>query len=383
MLAGATALILGMCRKRDVPAVAWTATLGASGTAAYLAFARHVPGPAGLVLLALATATFWMATEHWSWRALSWTPTVFAAALSLWATSSAIAGPAADRDVAFALALGMPVLWCGSVLLGALVRRRRIGALAVVQAALALPLGLGGALQLVRGEPAALPFWRPRPSSPARSPTPSRSAGSAARRPGAGRLYFAWVGLAHVLIGSGALLPDPAPSLVWAALALAAAAVAWRFEPAILQPQAAVYALAASFGSGLFATSFLALAAPDAAVRPDTPAALVVLAVLLASTALLFLEQPAAGPLPAFAGALLSALGLGAVFVLLLRRPAAGVMSVSLPALRTIVVSVSAYLLARLWRATRRNELRTLAYVVLVAGGLKLAAEDLPTGSVR
>lgn len=379
VLAGATALILGMCRKRDVPAVAWTATLAASGTAAYLAFARHVPAPAGLVLLALATATFWMATEHWSWRALSWAPTVFAAGLSLWATSSAIAGPAADRLVAFVLALGLPVLWCGSVLLGALMRRRRIGALAVVQAALALPLGLGGALQLVRGEPAAplLAAGALVAGATAYAFAFGRERGDEAR---AGRLYFAWVGLAHVLIGSGALLPEPAPSLVWAALALAAAAVAWRFEPATLQSQAAVYALAASIGSGLFATSFLAIAAPDAAVRPDTPAAIAVLAVLLASTALLFLEKPAAGPLPAFAGALLSALGLGAVFVLLLRRPAATVMSASLPALRTIVVSVSAYLLARLWRATRRNELRALAYVVLVGGGLKLAAEDLPTG---
>jgi hypothetical protein len=379
VLAGATALILGMCRKRDVPAVAWTATLGASGTAAYLAFARHVPGPAGLVLLALATATFWMATEHWSWRALSWTPTVFAAALSLWATSSAIAGPEADRLVAFALALGLPVFWCGSVLVGALMRRRRIGALAVVQALLALPIGLGGAIQLVRGEPAApvLAAAALAAGATAYAFAFGRERGDEAR---AGRLYFAWVGLAHVLIGSGTLLPAPVPSLVWAALALAAAAVAWRFEPAILQPQAAVYALAAAIGSGLFATSFLALAAPDAAVRPDTAAALAVLAVLLAATALLFVEEPAAGSLPAFAGALLSALGLGAVFVLLLRRPAATVMAASLPALRTIVVSVSAYLLARLWRTTRRNELRTLAYVVLVAGGLKLAAEDLPTG---
>lgn len=379
VLAGATALILGMCRKRDVPPVAWTATLGASGTAAYLAVARHVPGPAGLVLLALATAAFWMATEHWSWRALPWTPTVFAAALSLWATSSAIAGPAPDRLVAFALALGMPVLWCGSVLVGALVRRRRIGALAIVQAALALPLGLGGAIQLVRGGPAAPLLAGAAIVAGATSYVFAfaRERGAEAR---AGRLYFAWLGLAHVLIGTGALLPDPAPSLVWAALALGAAAVASRFEPAILQPQAAVYALAAALGSGLFTTSFLAVAAPDAAVRPDTAAALAVLAALVASTVLLFREPPAAGPLPAFAAALLSSLGLGAVFVLLLRRPAASLMTASLPALRTVVLSVAAYLLARLWRATRRGELRTLAYVVLVATGLKLAVEDLPSG---
>ena len=379
VLAGATALILGMCRKRDVPPVAWTATLGASGTAAYLAVASHVPAAAGLVLLALATAAFWMATEHWSWRALPWTPTVFTAALSLWATSSAIAGPAPDRLAAFALALGMPVLWCGSVLVGALARRRRIGALAIVQAALALPVGLGGAIQLVRGGPAApaLAGAAVVAGATAYVFAFARERGAEAR---AGRLYFAWLGLAHVLIGTGALLPDPAPSLVWAALALAAAAVAWKFEPGILQPQAAVYALAAAMGSGLFTTSFLAVAAPDAAVRPDTAAALAVLAALVAATVLLFRETPAAGPLPAFAAALLSSLGLGAVFVLLLRKPAASLMTTSLPALRTVVLSVAAYLLALLWRATRRGELRTLAYVVLVATGLKLAVEDLPSG---
>lgn len=379
VLAGATALILGMCRKRDVPAVAWTATLAACGTALYLATVRHVPGPAGLVVMALATATIWLATEHWSWSLLPWVPTVCAAGLSLWATSAALAASPADRVTAFVLALGLPVLWCGSVLVGALVRRLRIDGLAVVQAALAVPIGLGGAIQLTRGTPVAsiLSLSALAAGGIAYAFAFARE-GAPEARPS--RLYFAWLGLAHVLIGSGALLPEPAPALFWAALALVAAAVSRRYEPAILQPQAAVYAAFAAIGSGLFWTSFLAISAPEAAVRPETVPGLVVLAAITAATVLLLSERPAAGSLPTFAGTLLSALGLGALTVLLFRATAASVMTASLPALRTVVVSLSAYLLARLWRATRRNELRTLAYVVLVAGGLKLVVEDLPTG---
>ena len=46
-----------------------------------------------------------------------------------------------------------------------------------------------------------------------------------------------------------------------------------------------------------------------------------------------------------------------------------------------MIISLSAYLLARRWRSTRRSELRTLAYFALVAGGLKLLFEDLPGGT--
>jgi len=271
------------------------------------------------------------------------------------------------------------VLWCGSVLVGTLVRRPRIDALAVVQAALALPIGLGGALQLVRGTAAA-----PAIAAAALAAGFTAYAFAFARERGAparpSRLYFSWLGLAHVLIGSAVLLPDPAPALLWAALALAGAAVARRFEPAILQAQSAVAAASAAIASGLLGTSFLALAAPDLAVRSENAAGLVVLAALVAATVLLLSQEPAAGPLPAFVSTLLAALGIGGLAVLLLRGPAARTMTASLPALRTVVVSLAAYLLGRLWRATGRGELRALAYVVLVAGGLKLVLEDLPTG---
>jgi hypothetical protein len=96
---------------------------------------------------------------------------------------------------------------------------------------------------------------------------------------------------------------------------------------------------------------------------------------------LLLRDRPAAGLLPALAAALFAAIGLGAVAVLALWRPAATVLAAPLPALRTVVLSVSAYTLARLWRVTARKELRTLAYLALVAGGLKLLIQDLPSGT--
>jgi hypothetical protein len=192
-------------------------------------------------------------------------------------------------------------------------------------------------------------------------------------------LRFA-AGFASV-IGSGVLLPAPAPALLWSLLCLAAAIVSRRFEPAILQPQAAVLATVAAVASGLLGASVRAFTGGLEELAPLSPAALATLAAVTASAVLLLLERPAAGSLPAFGATLFAAMGIGAVAVLLLYRPASALLAAPLPALRTVVISLSAYGLARLWRSTGRRELRTLAYLALVACGLKLLFEDLPGGT--
>lgn len=384
VLAVATALLLGLGRRRDLPAVAWTAVLAACATGGYLALMTKTPGLSGLLLLLVATAALWLARERWTWRLLGWAPTLCAAALSLWATSEAsgpVSGPGVGVQSAMALALGLPVLWLGSVLLRALLGRPQIGGLVIVQAALALTVGLGGALNLAgssAGGSAPLATVALACGVGAYSLAFLRERGPEARD---ARLYFAWVGLALVAVGSGALLPSPAPALVWSIVALGATVIGRRYEPAIHQAHGAVFAAAAGVASGLLTISVLAFTASDAAIRPASLPALVTLAALTATATLLLVEPPAAGPLPAFATTLLAALGLGAMAVLVLRRPAAGILAAPLPALRTFILAVSAYALARLWRSTGRKELRTLAYLALVAGGVKLLGEDLPSGT--
>ncbi len=384
ILASATAFALVLSRRHDSPAIAWTAVFAACGTAVFLAVSATAPAPAGLLLLLLATATLWMGLEHWSWRVIAWPPTLCAVPLSLWATSealgtssTAVGGPL----LAMTLALGLVVLWPGSVLARTLMRRREVPGIAVMQLIFALSVGLGGGLRLAQalGNGAALlagaallggvvayalAFLRERDPEARES-----------------RLYWAWLGLASVLIGSGALLPDPAPALLWSLLGLAAAVIGRRFDPAIMQPQSAVFVTAAAIASGLLKTSFLAFTAPEKAIMPASSPALLTLAAITVVAVLLLREHPAAGQLPALAAALLAATGLGAAVVLALRAPVASILTAPLPALRTVVLSVSAYALARLWRATGRKELRTLAYLALVAGGLKLLVQDLPTGT--
>ncbi len=386
VLASATAVALFVGRRHDLPALAWTATLAACGTAVLLAFAAGSSALSGILLLTLSTVALWLGIDRWSWRLLPWPPTLCAVALSVSATSLALTPPPASGPVpgafpVFALALGLPILWSGSVLLRTVAGRPGIGALSIVQTVLALAVGLGGALRLatVRGSGArvlaaialacgagsyAIAFLRER------SPELRES-----------RLYWAWLGLALVLIGSGVLLPSPAPAVLWSLFALAAVVIARTFEPAVHQPHAAVFAAAAAIASGMLAASVAAFAGPPGDLRWPSAAALFALAALTASTVLLLLESPAAGQLPAFTTALLSAMGLGAVAVLGLRQPASAALAAPLPALRTVVISLSAYALARFWRATGRRELRTLVYLALVAGGLKLLFEDLPGGT--
>ena len=384
VLACATAFALVFGRRHDLPAVAWTATFAACGTAVFLAVASGAAALAGLLLLLLATATLWLGLDHWSWRLIAWPPTLCAVALSLWATTAALTpSPTAGAGplLTMTLALGLALLWPGSVLLRTLMGRSQIVGIAIVQSFFALSVGLGGGILLERARGGgagllaaaalvcgvggyAFAFLRER--------------GPEARE---SRLYWAWLGLALVLIGSGTLLPAPVPALLWSLLGLVTVAIGRRFEPPILQAHGAVFAGAATFASGLLKASLLAFTTGETTLAPADGPALLTLAAVTGVAVLLLRERPAAGPLPTLTAALFSAMGLGAAAVLALRRPAAALLAEPLPALRTVVLSVSAYTLARLWRVTARKELRTLAYVALVAGGLKLLIQDLPSGT--
>jgi len=388
VLAAATAVALAIARRRSLPAVAWTATFAACGTGVFLAVAASAPAPAGLLLLLLATAALWLGVDHWSWRLLAWPPSLCAVALSIWATAATDAattpgasGAGSAPRLAMVLAIGLVVLWPGTVLARTLGGRRRVPGISIVQSALALAVGLGGGLFLARGNAAqagSLAVAALVCGASAYGLAFLRERAPAAREC---RVYWSWLGLALVLIGSGALFPEPAPALLWCALALAAALAARGFEPGILQPHAALFAAAAAVASGLFVVAVRAFTAPDSALAPADAAAALTLAAVTGVAIVLLREPPAAGSLPALGAALFAALGLGAAAVLLLRRPAGAMFAAPLPALRTVVISVSAYVLARLWRSTGRKEMRTLAYLALVAGGIKLLVEDLPSGT--
>ena len=350
VLAGAIAFALVLGRRHDLPAVAWTATFAACGTAVFLSVASSAAAPAGLLLLLLATATLWLGRDHWSWRLIAWPPTLCAVALSIWATSAALtASPTAGSGplLTLTLALGLVLLWPGSVLLRTLMGRPQVAGILILQTLFALSVGLGGGILLAgaRGGGAALLAAAALVCGVAAYALAFlRERGPEARE---SRLYWAWLGLALVLIGTGTLLPAPVPALLWSLLGLAAVAIGRRFEPPILQAHGAVFAGAATLASGLLKASLLAFTTGETGLAPADGPALLTLAAATGVAVLLLRERAAAGPLPALTAALFSAMGLGAAAVLALRRPAAALLAEPLPALRTVVLSVSAYALAR------------------------------------
>jgi hypothetical protein len=382
VLAIATALGLASGRRHNLPALAWTATLAACATAILLSVAASAEAPAGLLLLALSVATFWMDSGGWAWRLLAWPATLCAVVLSAWATSGALSASAAPgrQLLALVLALGLPLLWVSVVHLRTLLHRPEIGVLAVVQTVLALVVGLGGAFRLTAGASGgrvlaavvlacgigAFVFAF------------SHEKGEALR---ASRLYWAWLAVAFLLAGSANLLAEPIPALLWAGLAVVAALVSRRFDPGILQPQSVVLAAAAAAGSGLLTRSLVIFTARAEAIAAPRPPGMVALAALALVAGLLLTEPAAAGRAPAFFATLLAAVGLGAIAVLVLRGPAGGMLDSPLAPVRTVVISVAAYLLAWAARATGRRELRALAYLALVLGGLKILIEDVPGGA--
>jgi hypothetical protein len=387
VLAVVTALGLVAGRRHDLPALAWTATLAACATAILLSVAASAEAPAGLLLLVLSIATFWLDAGGWGWRLLAWPATLCADVLSAWATSGALSGAAAASGrehaavLALFLALGLPLLWVGIVHLRTLLHRPEIGILAVVQTVLALAVGLGGAFRLtaaggagIRTLAAIVLFC----GVGAYLFAFSHEKGERLRP---SRLYWAWLALALLLAGSANLLQEPVPALVWSGLAVVAAAISRRVDPGILEPQSAVLAAAAAAGSGLLTRALVIFTARAQAVSPPQPAGVAALAALAFVAVLLLTRPPAAGRAPAFFAALLAAIGLGAVVVLALRGPATAILTSPLAPVRTVVISAAAYALAWAARATGRRELRALAYLALVLGGLKILIEDVPGGA--
>ncbi len=385
LLAAFTAAGLIAARRHDLPVLAWAAALGASAAALAIAAASHAPAVCGLFLLLVATVSFWLSDGRSGWRLLPWPAALGADAASLWATAGAMPphdpGHEPGMPLAVALALGLPVLIIASALVRSGRRPRTLGSFEILQTVLALLVGFTGAVRLLRVEGGSgagvlaaitvvagagmyalsvLRPWEPEETAP--------------------RLYASWLGLALLLTGSALLFSGPALAILWSLAGIAGVAAALRVQSPLLALQGAVVAVGATLASGLIRRSIEAFVAAAGSSRPLEPAALLSLAGV-ALCALLLLGRAPAGSSPAtFAVALVSAAGMGA-FVIEELRPALAGSAAWLAALRTGVLSVSAFGLAWTARRTSRRELRLLASLALAAGGAKLLLEDVPRGS--
>ncbi len=187
-----------------------------------------------------------------------------------------------------------------------------------------------------------------------------------------------------------ALLPAPVAASLWSLLAVCAALAGGLLARITLQSHAAAYVAAAAWLSGLVTVVKDAfMAGADAYWRPSSLAAglataaavvcCITLAIRRSSTPLPWWSR-----LPRLVIAALAAGGLGAALVLAVVRqlgsPDTAPGEAAVAVARSLVLAVSALLLATIGSRAALPELTWLVYPLLAVGGLKLLLEDLPHG---
>ena len=390
-----TTALLAVAARRRMQPLAWMATVGSILTTIglMLLHGRMVPGTLFLVLLGFETT--WLAYVL-DWHGLRW-PTAAVVDLAVLGLAvravspEAVEGPGATMLVQ-ALML---VAYQASFATRTLIMHRAVVPFEVVQTIGSVAVGLGGAAYVA-----------------ARTPGGSASAvalGVAATVLGlaaygvafafrgrreqdrANFPFYAAVALLLVASGTTILLDGPQLGLTWSALAVVAAVLAVPLGRRTLAAHAAGYAIGAAVTTGLFSVASDAIL--GSAARAWTAPVGASAVALLAACACAWLGSrgpPDARPTPAsrlsqLAAVVVALVGAAGLLVWLLVPPLTGGPGVessrgAVATVRTAVLVIGTIALAWAGRWPRWREAGWLAYPLLVATGLKVLFEDLPSG---
>lgn len=395
-LAFITALGLVVVFRKRLEGLAWVCALGGAATALALAAGTKmwVLFVAGVLLLGLAT--LWLGYDR-GWRALGWVTAAVVDAAVLLLTAMVLFGNA--QRVAEILSPGplvllqltLVVVYCGSFVLHTLLRDEDICVAEIVQAAFVLLIGLVGAIEVTRSTGIS--------GIPLGAVSLALAAGSYAtsfmlidRRSGSRVTFIFYTALALVFTLAGLVTLMRGVTLA-VALCVAAVLTAWLGSSrrrATLSVHASVYAIAAAAASGMFATAFDVFTRPRAADLEWNNAT--VFLVLLAVAACCWFPVATHGRtwgrfsgIPRLLMLVVLVSGIGAIVVSVGSRWLARGTDPTrefavLAAFRTGVLAAEAVLLAGIGRWRRVTEATWLAYLLLVAGGLKLLFEDVRAG---
>jgi hypothetical protein len=382
-LALVTALGLAVTSRGRLVVGAWWFVLGSTATIVVLHLREGRPLFFGGLLLALAIATMALASAR-GWGSPRWLVALAANLVVLRAASTAHPEPGTSP-----LLLLYLVSYLGSFAIVTLVRRRSIGAFEVLQSAVVLLVGVGGAVHVARVAGRGGGFVG------ISTLVVGALAYAAAfalvrRRLGRNRTFFFYstLGLALVLTGSRLLGHVGFCTTIWGILAVTGAFFGGRFNRVTLRAHSAVYAVAAAFRSGLIAVTVDALFGSASRAFSDTRWALPALAFVILAYGILvatraFRNPPGLARMPRLALATIALLGIASLLVLLVVRaaPEAAAANESfLAAVRSGVVAGAAIAFAFARKHAGLRELGWLSVALLVAGALKLLLEDLPAG---
>lgn len=395
LVAGISAFGLALAWRHELRVVAWVVTLAVILISVALMVISPSPLPATWCVVALGLATLWIGRTR-DWPVLPWLPAIVAdlavvrltgIAASPWAAGES--EPGVGWMAALALAITLLVGYLGSVVVQVFLRRRPIGPFDVAQTVGALAAGFGGALE-VSG--AAHQGWCGLAAIVAAAACYWASLEAVRATTGNDRdiVYFSSLALVLLLIGLPILVGELLASLLWGALAVAAAFVGGRHDLVSLRVHAAVLALAAAVQSGLVGFEIDALGGglADGSWRHPAVWMLVVLAALVVSVVIVARSRGKRQlgwhyRLPLVVMAAVAAAGLCAEVVALMASP--WLLDLQTEAgfamLRTGVMALGALVLAALAVRLDLSELGWLVYPVLVVLGLKIVLQDLQVGN--
>lgn len=388
LLAGLTAVALAVAARRNLQGLAWLVSLAGAATAVSVALAP-LEGRAllpTLYVVLLGIATLWLGYVL-DWYALRW-PIALAAdflvgVMALRAVSSTTAEGPGTASIAQAALL---LLYLGSIAARTIFLGRKVIAFEVVQTALTIAVGLGGAgFVAARSGGGAGGFG-----------IVSLAAGLAAyfvafelverRQKGpANFTFYTTVAIVLLLAGTALVLPEAALGITWAALGVVFAALARRRRRKTLAVHAAAYGVMAAIVSGALGHAFEASFASPAVAWTAASLPEVVVVVAAAATAWLCAGGPARRSwleripqllLVAVVACGASGLVVGWLVPLLAGRPP-GAAAGTVATVRTGVWVAGALWLTWLARRDPWVEAGWLTYPALAAIGLKILLEDL------
>lgn len=394
ILLAITAVGLGIAFVGELRSLAWIFGFGAAATALAIAVPTTTLALSASFLLILGLAALWLAYAR-GWYGLAWTLAGFADATLLLMTAIALLGRDPERVAEHfstgslvALQLALVLVYCVGFGVHTLTRNKDVGIGEIVQAAAALAIGLGGAVAVTRATGTA--------TAPLGVVCLLLAAGAYGvsftfldRRAGirANFIFYSTLALCLTFPAFAELIRGAWLAPMLAAIAVVMAWIGAARARATLSGHGAFYAVAAIVVSGVGTVALEALA--GSAVPPISALTPAQLAALAGAAVCSWFPIAAHGrtwgrlsPLPKFVLLVPLAAGLGGALVVLLAPllAAAPADPARIAVLRTGILAGSALLLARIGRTTRLGEASWLVYPVLVAGAVKLVAEDLPHG---
>ena len=390
-MGGVTALALFVAWRRRVQALAWIISLG--GLVATMFF-LPVLGPAtsfGFYLAFLGVVTLWMGYSlDWIW--LRW-PVAFVADVCVLAMAVTVTGASQRQRAGEVMVLQLAIFagYLVSIAARTLWRSRDVIPFEVVQTLALLVVAYGGAVYVMQETGAGAAGL-----GVASLVFGLGSYGVAIafvdRSEGHWKNFFFYssLGVVFTLAGVGLTVGASTQAMVWAGLAVAAAALGYRYSAIAVGAHSAIYLVAGASVSGLFTFMTDAFTAPATRVWAGISLpAWVMLASAAACAAIPVTAEPQyrgrPARIPQIVVVVMLLVGAGAAIIgyavpLVSGVPGQSADAALVAAIRTVVLGAAVLLLAWMGGRGLFDEGRWLMYVVLILGGIKLLAEDFMAG---